>query len=176
MRQVLALIGILVIGPLAAHARAEDAPDRGRHIIELQVGGGVLVGNQTVGPFAHVQARFALWRTVGFGVYGGGAYLGGVRTRAVYPLCARLNLSLPFWRRFEPVVSLGAGQYLFDRSGGGNPTGSFTGAHLAVATLFPAGHHGMGIEAAAHLTEDTRYPGNTGVIGTLAATFLIRSK
>jgi hypothetical protein len=171
---------ILVVGALACFrgvaVASQDETNPTRNIVELQIGGGLLSGAYGTGPIAQAQARFALWRSIGLGLYAGGAYTGDDRVQGVVPACGRLNLSLPFWESFEPVLALGAGYYTYfvDSSTGETKSEGEVGYHVALALLFPHKKHGFGVEGALHVTADPLYSDEANGFGTLVVTMLIR--
>jgi hypothetical protein len=171
----LVLLAALACFPGVA-AASQDETNPTRNILEFQVGGGVLSGGDGTGPIAQAQARFALWRSIGLGLYVGGAYTGSDRVQGVVPACGRLNLSLPFWESFEPVLAFGAGYYTYfvDSSTGETKSEGEPGYHVALALLFPHKKHGFGVEGALHVTADPISSDDADGFGTLVVTMLIR--
>jgi hypothetical protein len=174
-RRVLAVLFPLILcAPGVALASDSELT---RSFTEIQLGGGLLSGSPGFGPLAQVQARFALWRTIGLGVYAAGAYTGPDGVKAVVPVCGRLNLSLPFWKSVEPVLGVGAGGYtyfLHSQYGGGSKNQTEFGVHAALSILFPHKRNGFGIETCLHLTADPQSSDSYHGFVTLAGTYLIR--
>jgi hypothetical protein len=176
-RIVLAILPVIFLCAPGIAVGSEDDTNLSRHITEFQAGGGIAaVSADGIGPMAHVQARFALWRTIGLGVYAGGIYTGGDGVRGVVPVCGRLNLSLPFWRSFEPVFSIGVGDYIYfvRRYGGGTKSEGQAGFHAALALLFPHKKHGFGVEGSLHVTADPSSSDDFNVISGAVGTMLFR--
>ena len=156
------------------HAETQ-APSR--DIAEIQVGAGTAfaTGND-FSPMAQLHLRYSFWRTVGLGLYVGGVWMNQESWhQTTVPLCLRMNLSMPFWQRFEPMASLGVGGY-WGRLKLWNDTitNTTTGGHFALAMLFPGDRWGLGLEAAGHVFGDVQYPSEPAVMGTVTATVLFR--
>lgn len=163
---------VFLVG-LISSALADDRP---QNTAEIQLGGGVAfaTGND-FHPLLQVHARYSFWRTIGFGAYAAGIWVqGDSPAETIVPLCARLNLSLPFWRTFEPMASLGLGTYWASvEYSGGTHSGFHPGGHLALALLFMGEKRGYGLEGALHVREDELY-GEAEAMGTVAASVVFR--
>jgi len=155
--------------PASWAERTADAPPYTRHLFETQIGGGPAWWSGGFGGVAQVQARFALWHTIGLGIYAGGLILSSEHRDpvAVVPVVGRLNLSLPFWRSFEPVAAIGIGPYIFTTE---NET--YLGAQAALAFLFPGRR--FGVETILHVTGDPRYSSELAGFLSLGVTALYR--
>jgi hypothetical protein len=166
------LLAASASGPLA-----DPAPDRPQNTAEIQLGGGVAFATASeFHPLAQVHARYSFWRTIGLGAYVAGIWVhGDSPTETIVPLCGRLNLSLPFWRTFEPMASLGLGTYWasVEYSDGTHSSGFHPGGHFAIALLFMGEKRGYGIEGVLHVREDELY-GEAEAMGTVAASVVFR--
>lgn len=167
---VVVLVLVLLSGNALAQASQENS------LSEAGLGLGVMSTEEGRGPLIQGHARFAAWRTIGLGVYAGWSWIGDDFLHAAAPIDVRLNLSLPFWRSFEPVLGIGAGVMVFRVENSVETKFETTAnAQAAFDLMFPMRRRGLGLEVSALASGAPRYPtSESSLSGTLALICLLR--